>query len=366
MEEKKAFIFDTNFIIQHKQLDKVVENLQDRFSVYVTQVSIDERKAQQCREVKKKFDEVEQVANKNRDIVQLRWKQTYESYKEWLMPGIQKRYESLFGSHIIPFPSDQNMLETVLNRSYQKIPPFATDEKSSDKGFKDTLIWLSMLLYFKSSGEQEVVFVTDDAGFTKNETVLRAEFKEETGKDVEIKSNAYYKELLKPELTVPAQSKIPQITNPEQLREKIKTAVYDICYMPVEGTWGLEDWEKTFIMDKAADSEYIRQLFSTIEQTHSEHYLETAISATVLLDLDDRVSDDYHPISIVAIENLIGLYKEIMGNYPDLLPQFFTAVAAEMNQNYVEPSAQTLSSGYGYGYSNNSNSVADEDGDLPF
>ena len=55
MDEKKAFIFDTNFIIQNQQLDEVIDNLDESYSVYVTQVSIDERIAQNCRELKKQF-----------------------------------------------------------------------------------------------------------------------------------------------------------------------------------------------------------------------------------------------------------------------------------------------------------------------
>ncbi len=48
MPKKKAFVFDTNFIIQNQKLDEVMENLSKEFVVYVTQVSIDERIAQQC------------------------------------------------------------------------------------------------------------------------------------------------------------------------------------------------------------------------------------------------------------------------------------------------------------------------------
>lgn len=55
MDEKKAVIFDTNFIIQNQQLDEVIDNLDESYSVYVTQVSIDERIAQNCRELKKQF-----------------------------------------------------------------------------------------------------------------------------------------------------------------------------------------------------------------------------------------------------------------------------------------------------------------------
>ena len=46
IKEKKVFIFDTNFIIENKKLNEVVEKLCKDFDVYVTQVSVDERIAQ--------------------------------------------------------------------------------------------------------------------------------------------------------------------------------------------------------------------------------------------------------------------------------------------------------------------------------
>ena len=38
MTEKKAFVFDTNFIIQHQNLDEVLDKLKEQFAVYITQV----------------------------------------------------------------------------------------------------------------------------------------------------------------------------------------------------------------------------------------------------------------------------------------------------------------------------------------
>ena len=64
MADKKAFIFDTNFIIQNKDLDEALNKLKEKFTVYVTQVSIDERIAQQCREVQKNFDEAKLCESK--------------------------------------------------------------------------------------------------------------------------------------------------------------------------------------------------------------------------------------------------------------------------------------------------------------
>ena len=61
MPEKKAFIFDTNFIIQNKGLSDVIENLKDDYNLYVTQLSIDERIAQQIRDRYVVYDEAEKL-----------------------------------------------------------------------------------------------------------------------------------------------------------------------------------------------------------------------------------------------------------------------------------------------------------------
>lgn len=74
MDEKKAFIFDTNFIIQNQQLDEVIDNLDESYSVYVTQVSIDERIAQNCRELKKQYAEVERCQQEYAHFVTVKLK----------------------------------------------------------------------------------------------------------------------------------------------------------------------------------------------------------------------------------------------------------------------------------------------------
>mgnify|MGYP002679732233 CR=1 FL=1 len=64
MAEKNAFVFDTNFIIQNQNLDETLDKLKEKFSVYITQVSIDERIAQNCRDLKLRFDEAEKCKMK--------------------------------------------------------------------------------------------------------------------------------------------------------------------------------------------------------------------------------------------------------------------------------------------------------------
>jgi hypothetical protein len=168
MADKKAFVFDTNFIIQNKELDEALDKLKEQFTVYITQVSIDERIAQQCREVQKDFDAIEQCKEKYAFYVTIDYKKTFEEECEFYQKGMQAKYEGYFDDKIIPLGKNGGILSTVIDRANKRTPPFSSAKDASDKGFKDCLLWLSILEFFKENGEDEVVFVSDDSGFKNN------------------------------------------------------------------------------------------------------------------------------------------------------------------------------------------------------
>lgn len=61
----------------------------------------------------------------------------------------------------IPFPNVS--LQTLVERAVSKRRPF----REEDKGFRDTLIWLSLLVLLKTS-DDSIVFITNDEGFRKD------------------------------------------------------------------------------------------------------------------------------------------------------------------------------------------------------
>jgi len=125
MSEKKAFVFDTNFIIQNKKLDEVVENLSEDYSVYATQVSIDERIAQQCRELKKQYDDVERCKKEYAHFATVKIIKTYDNECDYYRKGMQSNYEKVFFERIIPLEKSDALLEVVLDRANKKVPPFS-------------------------------------------------------------------------------------------------------------------------------------------------------------------------------------------------------------------------------------------------
>lgn len=337
MDNKSAFVFDTNFIIQNKNIRKVIEIIGDKFSVYVTQVSIDERMSQKYIDLKNKYSKLMYFAENCKEIASIEITNSLEKQIQKEKVLTQKVYADLFGEHIIPFSSDSSIFEKILDRVYKKIPPFSSIDGASDKGFKDSLIWISLLDFFKSNGENDVVFVTNDNGFIKNDKILCNEFNEYTGKTIRIENNGYYKTLYgTKEVGFPQTKKDDSLPNVGQLREKIYKVISSLCNIEYEDSYGNPEWEKTFTLSQKVDGDYMKVIFGSLNQDINDNLFKRELPAERIFGLDKRVENRL-PISMSALESALSLYEEIDSKLPEYLPQFYSAAASIVNENYVDP-----------------------------
>ena len=74
---------------------------------------------------------------------------------------------------MLPIPSDDRF-KGIVKRAFDKAPPFGGKEKNSDKGFKDALIWESILEFVLLHRQADIIFYTKDNGFKEK---LIEEFK---------------------------------------------------------------------------------------------------------------------------------------------------------------------------------------------
>lgn len=88
-------------------------------------------------------------------------------YKEAISSGINTIVE-------LPNPKDK-CFERIVKRAFDKAPPFGGKEKNSDKGFKDVLIWESILELSETHPTINIIFYTKDKGF---KAVLIDEFRQ--------------------------------------------------------------------------------------------------------------------------------------------------------------------------------------------
>ena len=319
MADKKAFVFDTNFIIQNKELDEALNKLKEKFTVYVTQVSVDERIAQQSRDMQKDFDDAERYKTKFVHFATIEFKKTFEEACEF--------YQTL---------------ATVIDRANKRIPPFSPAKDASDKGFKDCLLWISLLEYFKSNGESEVVFVTDDGGFKNNAEFLCDEFNKITRKTIVIKPNSHYNELLELEKGEPSPKKPKTLPDFSSLREKIHKTIYDLCFITTEDYWGNESEESIFLISKEVDAFDVDIFFLGLEKIVNDHILENTVLTEEVFAVLDGFAPVMHDVSIESLERALRLYEEIKEQYSEYMNQFYTAVVNMFNRNYAEPKDEVV------------------------
>ncbi len=334
---KQALIFDTNFIIEHsKDLTAVVEKLSKTYEIFVTQLSIDERLSQQYLDLKAKYENAKKVANEIKSFAKLEFikdfEDAYSSTKTW----VQNNYTQLFPNKIIPFSKSEKTYAEIIDRVYKKTAPFIA--KSSDKGFKDTILWLSLIEYFsKNTGFDSVTFVSNDHGFTENTEALRAEFKEKTKLDIEIKSNDFLNQMIVEKKNIEVETtELENITSKElnELRQEIQITLKNICtgcsYDPdVDGY-------RSFPLFKLNEYLEINQIESMFENLSKFLFRELFATQFVFGDLFTNlyIFKEQYYISRENIEALNSLYDKIKTNYKQLLPQFLKVVKETVNQNY--------------------------------
>ena len=205
-------------------------------------------------------------------------------------------------SHIIPFSKTSEMFSEVLDRAYKKLPPFLNVDNASDKGFKDSLIWLSMLSYFKEGGENTVLFVSSDNGFKSYADALCKEFKEVTGKTIEIKDNSYYKSIMEAVPVEKEQAKQEKLPDVGLLREQIRNSIEALCGIETEDSWGNPDWERTFTTSEKVDADYMQVIFNGLRNDISNHIFDESVPAYDILALDNRIANGNVNIPVVHLK----------------------------------------------------------------
>ena len=203
-KEKYTIILDTNILGGYKggglnvsdfnyfhtdknvfeSLIRFIKNnpLLDDIEIAISKISIEEIKHQQNKIFEEKknkllelINELSSISESNTDLEDLDY-QMHLSTKAGAFAGV-------WGLKVLDYPSDSclpRLIEKVLARK----KPFY--KKNLDSGFKDALIWESIIQYAKEEPDRKYIFLTKDPDFSQN---LVEEFKSETKSNITIKSS---------------------------------------------------------------------------------------------------------------------------------------------------------------------------------
>ncbi len=86
-------------------------------------------------------------------------------YSLYISPIIDKYRKNLASdiTKVIEMPiAGPHRYDSIVQRAFQKLPPFGGKEKKSDKGFKDALLWESILDFTTQHINSEIIFYSKD------------------------------------------------------------------------------------------------------------------------------------------------------------------------------------------------------------
>lgn len=200
---KFSIIFDTNVLFVNYDkggdftqfylnatFNNIVEyieksDLYENFEILIPEVVWNEMKKQKIEAYMKKRQELElkiskiKIPNFKYTIDNLNYEDYIQNeinnYKFNLKSGLIKTRE-------LELPSKERF-DSIINRAFNKIPPFAGKNKESDKGFKDVLLWESILEFKKKNKDCKLIFYTKDNIFSQE---LKNEYSECFKEKIEI------------------------------------------------------------------------------------------------------------------------------------------------------------------------------------
>jgi len=97
-------------------------------------------------------------------------------YSEFIRPVIEKYRKSLSSdiNKVVDLPvASEDCYQSIVKRAFDKQPPFEGKDKKSDKGFKDALLWESILEFATQHDKAKIIYYSKDNAFGRE---LEGEF----------------------------------------------------------------------------------------------------------------------------------------------------------------------------------------------
>lgn len=257
-EQKTLIVFDTNklratirggpsyssfeFSKEFKELQSFIvqKGLSDCIDIGVSSIVIEELLNQKIEQYTKDINSISEIRIRlselpGVDFTRLRLPDTTFDCQTHLNPLLEKFIQDN-EIIIIDIPDYKfgYLFKEIVKRAVEKKPPFRQGEKSSDAGFKDTVIWMSLLNYENLKKYDKVIFVSNDSGFNEK---CKSEFEEKIMKHICISPSA---EFVISEIEEDYQSTIrinefTDFANTDYFKDHLTQWLSELDKIPIEG-----------------------------------------------------------------------------------------------------------------------------------
>lgn len=346
----KLILLDTNFLFGKRLESEYIQKFKENdIDVYISQIILDELKGQNIREIKLAYDKI------NKAISETKYAELYFNIKdntdiEEVFKESDSRMDNyfgkIFGDHIIPLPDKNEAFDILLDRSKRKTPPFYDEKGASDKGFKDTLIWIDFLNFCKENKYEEYYLVSRDNGFSKYSTAIRAEFKSSVGSDnfdvlqfttLNELHNHFIKDVnlkeedLTVELPFEEDKKITSNDIDRESIQKVKSAVHELLKRIEYDDFNEYEVSNINLHRFLNDEDTVKFCDSLANKKAELVFFDSFDIFSVLSDLDIEGKRNYE-VEISNVMNFIEIWEMIKNKFPSYKDAFIKFLRTELNR----------------------------------
>lgn len=367
MKAKVKIVVDTNYIytMDTNRLSRAIDNMNKIGDVYIPKVALDElvqRDIQSIRDIHNNLNKTGSIS----EIVQIKNIGKKEINK------VREYYINLFDNNIIELSTVK--INEMYTRALIKKPPFMKKKGSSDKGFKDSLLWLSVLEDDHSEYD-EIIILTNDNGFIDSKNDLQNEFKNkhdihisfmrEFNKLSEVDKKSSDNSETDSENIIESNNQLKIVEDFKQLeiyRDRLDTVLYNITTAREYNAYGDYYEYPRFKISTKIDFLPLEKLLDNLKIVTKQNMMNTYISPHEFLSIFKEVSP-FEEAEDIKTEDVVELYSLLVDVYLELNEYSKSIVKAIIDYLFTKT----------YSFDSNSSSSVGlegidniEDDDLPF
>lgn len=238
---------------------------------------------------------------------------------------------SVFGKNIIPAYVNGLKVQNLLNRANDKVAPFNIESKS-DKGFKDTILWLSIIEYYKSKTDIEIKLVTNDGVFKKQEKDLHDEFYKETSLEIEVIKGSNIPVSKKDNFTESISKDQPVL---EIDLDEIENVIEDFRYTSDIDTFGNTYMNRNFKVHKLMDYDDTKNFLENLKILMSTKYaLFKRVNLSSVFNTIGVKAFVINEINSSTCNRLVNLYEKVKNGSDVYYDSFIELMMGKMNNFY--------------------------------
>lgn len=177
---------DYNKIQFLSNLEKLINDInanefKDRVTIVLPEIVTDELIQQQIESYNKEIEKLLKIKFPCFDVTK------HSDYENHIKSEIDNELtlikDKLVKIKEAPIPKDLK-IHKLVERAIKKNPPFLGKDKESDKGFKDVILWESLIEYKEKNLKEKIILCTDDKIF--NSDILELEYFSKFKEDIVI------------------------------------------------------------------------------------------------------------------------------------------------------------------------------------